>query len=703
MSNTRTLAPPRNRMRRLAFVATIIVAAIVPFAHGQVGSDAPAEAASSGFVETFDTPASLNRFDYAVHHAWIANDTKPGWHGDHDLNCGPPDQTRVIENPTRIDGKTYYPGMGPNAGVVYWCREHMMTAFNSNHYAQIDVSPKQVFEGVSRICWDQNRTDVGARMWTQVVIVPLDTFNANNGRFDYVARRLSKSGPGAFGIHPTDETFMMEVTDGGTYAQTGQSVDTDSSGNWVTNDKATRYQVCLRDNNNGTVRVELENNSGVQVRTVRGAIPDGPSRVIFQHDLYNPDKDSGVANGYTWHWDNIIIETDGWTAPRQPQPPVTLPPSNSDEYRAFSPQRIFDSRAATPNVQAHATGARLAAGSATAIPVAGRFGVAPDAKAVVANITAVDATRAGHIVAGACGSKPDVSTVNFNAADSRANQATVPLDSQGRMCLWTIAPTHVVVDISGFYPRSSGYNPIAGLRYLDTRTRTNTFDGSGAVGRVGAGRQIEVQVAGRGPIPASAAAAAINLTAVTPSGPGHALVFPCGTTRPTASNLNYVAGRDIASGGIVSIGQDGKVCLYVHEETHVVLDVSGWMPGSTFDRLIPARIADTRPGRTTVDGKVAGAGVVRGGSTLRIPLNGRGGVPSTASAVAVHLTIAGPTADGHASAYPCAQPSPGTSTVNYKAGETVTNGAIIRAGGDICVRSHSTAHVIVDVEGFFPN
>lgn len=262
---------------------------------------------ASEFVETFDTPESLDRFDYAVHHAWIANETDDVWVGDHDLDCGPPEPGRTIANPTSVDdGKTYYPGM--RDPVVFWCREHMMTTFNSDHYAQVDFSPKQIFEGVSRICWNQNRTDVGSRMWTQVAVVPLDTFEANDERFDYVASRLKKNGPGAFGIHPTDETFMIELTDGGSRAQTGQFVDDNSSGNWVTSDKKTRYQVCVDDLENHNVRMEMEHDTGVQVRTLEGSIPDGPVRVVFQHDLYNPDKDEGVANGLTWHWDDIIIE-----------------------------------------------------------------------------------------------------------------------------------------------------------------------------------------------------------------------------------------------------------------------------------------------------------------------------------------------------------------------------------------------------------
>lgn len=274
-----------------------------------IGPDAAARSVVA-FAESFDDPSSLDRFEYGVHHAWIANPTAMTWTGDHDESCGAADTVRTITNPTRSDdGTTYYAGMGPDVGVVYWCRDHVMTSFNTGHYAQVALSPKQTFDAIDRICWDQNRTDLGSRNWTQLVVVPLDTYEANGGRLDYVSERLGQDGPGQFGIHPIDETFLMEFTDGGTVAQTGQFVVIDATDNWNTTDRAKRYTVCVDDLEDGTVRVELERDDGVQVRVVEGSVPDGPVRVVFQHDMYNPDKDPGIPNGYTWHWDDVVIAT----------------------------------------------------------------------------------------------------------------------------------------------------------------------------------------------------------------------------------------------------------------------------------------------------------------------------------------------------------------------------------------------------------
>jgi hypothetical protein len=98
-------------------------------------------------------------------------------------------------------------------------------------------------------------------------------------------------------------------------------------------------------------------------------------------------------------------------------------------------------------------------------------------------------------------------------------------------------------------------------------------------------------------IPADAAGVAMNLTIVAPSGSGYATVWPCGTERPFASNLNFVTGRNRANSVVAPIGDDGTVCVYVHRASHVVVDVAGWFRGGddpSFFGGVPERRVDTR-------------------------------------------------------------------------------------------------------------
>ena len=74
-------------------------------------------------------------------------------------------------------------------------------------------------------------------------------------------------------------------------------------------DKATRFQHCMIDDGNGTVRVTQARPDGTtRTRTFRGSFPDGQVRVVFEDDMYDPPKRAGYrTDTLTWHWDNIQI------------------------------------------------------------------------------------------------------------------------------------------------------------------------------------------------------------------------------------------------------------------------------------------------------------------------------------------------------------------------------------------------------------
>jgi hypothetical protein len=98
--------------------------------------------------------------------------------------------------------------------------------------------------------------------------------------------------------------------------------------------------------------------------------------------------------------------------------------------------------------------------------------------------------------------------------------------------------------------------------------------GSGS-GLAAAGSITEVQVAGRGGVPADAVAAVLNVTIAGAAADGFATVFPCGQPVPTASNVNYRAGVDIANTATVQLGDGGKACIYTFAATHLLADVNG--------------------------------------------------------------------------------------------------------------------------------
>ena len=76
-------------------------------------------------------------------------------------------------------------------------------------------------------------------------------------------------------------------------------------------------------------------------------------------------------------------------------------------------------------------------------------------------------------------------------------------------------------------------------------------------------------------IPADAGTVALNLTSTGSDGPGYATVYPCGSPRPVASNLNYSA-FDTPNMVLAKIGDGGRVCIYTSGSTHLIADINGY-------------------------------------------------------------------------------------------------------------------------------
>ena len=88
----------------------------------------------------------------------------------------------------------------------------------------------------------------------------------------------------------------------------------------------------------------------------------------------------------------------------------------------------------------------------------------------------------------------------------------------------------------------------------------------------------ELTVAGRGGVPTNAAAAVLNVTVTAAQDGGYLTVFPCGSTQPNASSLNFTTGQTIPNGVIAKIGTAGKVCIYTSAGTHLLVDANGYFP-----------------------------------------------------------------------------------------------------------------------------
>jgi hypothetical protein len=353
-------------------------------------------------------------------------------------------------------------------------------------------------------------------------------------------------------------------------------------------------------------------------------------------------------------------------------------------YTAVTPDRLMDTRDGLG-------GPMLTGGVARSLQVSGRGGVpVSGAIAVVLNVTVTQPAAAGFVTVWPTGvGRPLASNLNMVAGATVPNLVTVGLGTGGQVDLFSSADAHLVVDVVGWY--ASGLVPVTPGRLMDTR------EGLGGV-VLGPGETRELQVAGREGVPATGAlAVALNVTVVEPTGAGFLTVWPS-STRPTASSLNFVAGRTVANAVLVGIGADGKVRLFNSSgTTHVVVDVAGWFD-SGFSAAVPDRLMDTREG---LGGPVLGAG-----ETRELLVVGRNGVPATGvAAVALNVTATQPSSSPFVTVWPAGVARPTASNLNVVAGQTVPNAVVVGVGTDGKINlfnSAGTTHLIVDVTGWYP-
>ncbi len=96
-------------------------------------------------------------------------------------------------------------------------------------------------------------------------------------------------------------------------------------------------------------------------------------------------------------------------------------------------------------------GGKLADGSTTTVQIAGRGTVPPDAVAAIVNVAAVDPDAPGFFTVDSCNTpRPNASSLNYTTGVNGANELIASLDATGKLCIYTSASTHVLVDVVGY-------------------------------------------------------------------------------------------------------------------------------------------------------------------------------------------------------------------------------------------------------------
>lgn len=317
---------------------------------------------------------------------------------------------------------------------------------------------------------------------------------------------------------------------------------------------------------------------------------------------------------------------------------------------------------------------RVEAGTDLRVPFAD---LPDDAVAAAVNVTVTGARTAGYVTLHACGTPPPLaSNINVVPGQTVANLAIVPVGADKTVCAYASTTAHVVVDLTGAVRPAAGLTTTVPARLVDTRT-------GAAPAKVAAGGVTVVKVNAT----AGATAAVLNVTVTEPDGPGYATVYPCGAAPPLASNLNVARGETRAGLVIAPLAADGTACITTSMRTHLVVDQQGSLAGAGYRAVTPQRLLDTRDG---------GAKPVAAGGVARVAL------PAAAVTASVTVTADQPLAAGYVTAWPCGASAPLASTLNPVPGQATANSALV-AGGELCLLTSSGGHLVVDVNGWFPD
>ncbi len=222
--------------------------------------------------------------------------------------------------------------------------------------------------------------------------------------------------------------------------------------------------------------------------------------------------------------------------------------------------------------------------------------------------------------------------------------------------------------------------------------------------------------------PAACALPGLTVTAISPNAGSTA-----GGTVVTITGTNFAATPTITVGGTAATGvvfvnsttltattpahATGIVNVVVtNPDAQVGTLTAGYayLPPPSASRyyvITPCRLFDTR----NAAGADAAAPVLAASSTRTFDVTGRCGVPDTALALTVNVTVTGPGATGELRLFPGngLSPNPPASTISFAAGKTRANNATVRMSTDgnatlkVQNVSASTVHFILDVSGYY--
>ena len=413
---------------------------------------------------------------------------------------------------------------------------------------------------------------------------------------------------------------------------------------------------------------------------------------------------SGLANGTPYTF-TVVAHNAVGNGPASSTSNSVIPTATGSLFHPLAPVRILDSRPPPSQVGPFST--PWTGGVKRDVSVGGLAGVPVNADAVVLNVTVTDTTGSSFLSIWPAGqSQPTASSLNWTPGRTIPNAVTVKLGAAGKISIFNLSgDVNVIADVAGYYDAipGDGFTSLAPARVLDSRPPPSQVGPFSTPWTGGIKR--DVAVGGLGNVPLDADAVVLNVTVTDTTGSSYLTMWPTGAAQPTASSLNWTAGVTIPNAVTVKLGTLGRVSVFnLSGNVNVIIDVAGYYKsgtGKSFHALAPGRVLDSRPPPSQV-GPFSTPWT--DGVSRDVSVGGLAGVPVTADAVVLNVTVTDTTGSSFLTIWPVGVAQPTASSLNWTAGVTIPNAVTVKLGtaGKVSVFNLSgNVNVITDVAGYF--
>jgi glucose/arabinose dehydrogenase len=283
---------------------------------------------------------------------------------------------------------------------------------------------------------------------------------------------------------------------------------------------------------------------------------------------------SVVASGdaiLSYQWQRDGLDVGGATNPSYTTPTTTLADTGAT-FRCVVTNSVTSVTSASATLTVNVNQAPTANGqSVTTVKDTPKAitltGSDPEAGALTFTVL----TPPGHgVLSGTAPNLTYAPATSYLGADSFTFQVTDPLGAPS-------APASVSITVAAG-ARAGDYYTVTPCRLLDTRQPTGPLAGPA----LAAVQTRSFTVAGNCGVPVDATAVFLNVTVVAPSAPGNLRIFPTGTSVPSTSALNFVAGQTRANNGVYALGAGGQLDLFLGQASgtaDAIVDISGYFVG----------------------------------------------------------------------------------------------------------------------------